>query len=188
MRAICACALIGLVITLPSCRKSTPVTGTLPASSSPPGPVVANRAANEQDIYATVFRYLFDHNASGQQKDSNVYCLSMGEKNGDPSDKFMYRFAGDKPPVRKASECNVIASRGTVVDGRTGKPGLMFRVTGIVWISSTEVTVDGGYEEGNMSASGNTYTVKKENGKWKVTNEGIGWISQRLVSALMARG
>jgi hypothetical protein len=176
-----------MVITLPSCRKSTPVTGTLTGSSPPSGLAVANRAANEQDIYATVFRYLFDHNASGQQKGSNVYCLSMGEKNVDPSDGFMRRFTGHEPPVRKASDCSV-ASFSQVVDRRTGKPGLMFRVTGIVWISSTEVTVYGGYEEANMSASGNSYTVKKENGKWKVTKEGIGWISQRLGSAVVARG
>ncbi|HYN15530.1 MAG TPA: hypothetical protein VES66_07060, partial [Terriglobales bacterium] len=96
----------------------------------------------EEDIREAVFRYQFDHNASAQQKNANAYCLSVGEKDGDPSDRFMKRFAGHRPPVRKASAC--IAS-DRVVDKRTAKPGLLFRVSIITWISDTEAKVAGGY-------------------------------------------
>lgn len=136
--------------------------------------------AEEDDIRETVFRYEFEHNASAQQQDAAAYCLSFGDvKDIDPPGNFIKRFAHHKPPVRKASACK---SGDFVVDKRTGKAALVFRVTKIEWISSTEVEVDGGYYEGNMSASGNGYRAKKELGKWKVTKDKGGWISQTLTT------
>ncbi len=134
------------------------------------------RQIQEDEIRETVFRYQFDHNASGQQKRAKAYFLSICDKDRDPSDEFMKRFAGYKPPVRKASACRTNATNG-VVDKRTGEQGLLFRVTGIKWISDTEVQVGGGYYEAGLSASGNTYTVKKANRKWKVTADMMHWIS-----------
>lgn len=60
---------------------------------------------------------------------------------------------------------------------RQERKALIFRVTSIKWKSDTEVDVSGGYYEAGLSASGNTYTVKKEKGKWKVTNDKMHWIS-----------
>jgi hypothetical protein len=122
-----------------------------------------------------VFRHLFEHNASGQQKKAGVYCLSLRE-DADPSDEFMKRFAGHNPPVRKLSECSIGPFDG-VVDKRTHKVGLKFRVSSITWISATEAEATGGYFEGGLSASGNTYTVKKVHGKWRVTKDKMNWIS-----------
>ncbi|HCS54942.1 MAG TPA: hypothetical protein DIW81_25710, partial [Planctomycetaceae bacterium] len=86
------------------------------------------------------------------------------------------RFAEHKSPVRKVSACTADSGKG-VLDKKTGERGLIFRVTSIEWKSDTEVDVKGGYYEGGLNASGNTYTVKKENGKWKVTNDKMHWIS-----------
>jgi hypothetical protein len=47
------------------------------------------------------------------------------------------------------------------------------------------VKVEGGYYEGNLSSSGNTYTVKMENGKWAVTNDEMHWISEGLNAELV---
>jgi hypothetical protein len=123
------------------------------------------RLTQEDDIRETVFRYQFDHNASGLQKSAKGYFLAIGEKGVDPSAEFMKRFAHHNPPVHKGSAW------------RTGNKGLFFRVTSIAWISDTEVEVVGGYYEGNVSSSGNTYTVKKDTGKWQVTNDKMGTIS-----------
>ncbi len=139
----------------------------------------ADRLSQESDLRETVFRYQFDHNSSGQQKRAAVYCLSVGEKLTDPSDDFMKRFADHKPPVRKVSECNVDPFKG-VIDKRTGKSGLVFRVTNIAWLSETEVEVAGGYYEAGLSASGNTYTLTRKYGKWNVTRDKTNWISQGL--------
>ncbi|MGO8925829.1 MAG: hypothetical protein ACLQU3_02885 [Limisphaerales bacterium] len=134
------------------------------------------RQRQEDDIREAVFRWQFDHNVSGQQKKAKVYFLSVGEKYGDPSDEFIKRFADNKPPVRKRSECTADAGKG-VLDKKTGEQGLIFNVTSIKWSSDTEVEVEGGYYEAGLSASGNIYTVKKEKGKWKVTKDKMGWIS-----------
>jgi len=85
----------------------------------------AARLNQEDSIREAVFRYQFDHNASGQQKKASVYCLSVGNGQTDPSDDLMKRFANHKPPVRKASECQVDPYKG-VTDKRTGTPGLIF--------------------------------------------------------------
>ncbi len=136
----------------------------------------------EEDIREAVFRHQFDHNASGQQKSAHAYCLAVGDKDADPSEDFLKRFAHHKPPVRKASACRITAS-GEVIDNHTGKRGLLFRVENIRWISDTEVAVDGGYSEGNVSSSDNTYTVRKQNGRWEVTTGKIMVISENVVPA-----
>jgi len=133
------------------------------------------RKNEEDDIREAVFRWQFEHNASGQQQKAEAYFLQVGEK-GDPSDAFMERFAKHKPPVRKGSACTADMAKG-VLDKNTGEKGLIFRVTSIDWKSDSEVNVKGGYYEAGLSASANTYTVKKEKGKWRVTNDKMDWIS-----------
>jgi hypothetical protein len=64
-----------------------------------------------------------------------------------------------------------------IVDKKTGEKGLIFSVTNIEWKSDTEVHVSGGYCKELLDASGNTYTVKKQKGKWKVTNAQMNWMS-----------
>jgi hypothetical protein len=140
-----------------------------------------SRLQVEDDIREAVFRYQFQHNASGQQKQAGVYCLSVGEKT-DPSDELIKRFAENKPPVHKISECTVGPFDG-VVDQRTHTRGLVFRVGAITWISETEVEATGGYYEGGLSSSGNTYTVRKRLGKWTVTKDKMNWISTNLEGA-----
>ena len=141
-------------------------------------PSKATRSAEEGDVREAVFRYQFEHNSSGQQKKAAVYCLSVGE-NTDPSDDFIRRFANHKPPVRKISQCDVGPFDG-VVDKLTHKLGLVFRVSSIKWISETEVEASGGYYEAGLSASGDTYTVRKWLGKWRVTKDKMNWISKNL--------
>lgn len=137
-----------------------------------------DRSSQEDDIREAVFRYQFDHNASGLQKRAHAFCLVIGldDKNSDPSDQFMKRFAHHKPAVRKASSCHWNSIQ--VVENRTGRAALVFWCSKITWVSDIEVSVDGGYEEGNVSASSSTYTVRKQNGKWAVTNDRMTMISK----------
>jgi hypothetical protein len=138
----------------------------------------SDRLGQEDDIREAVFRHRFDHNASGQQKTAHAYCLSImvGEKDSDPLEQFMKRFAHHKPPVRKWSACHWTSIQ--VVENRFGRAALIFSVAQVNWISDTEVTMGGRYEEGNVSSSGNTYTVKKQNGRWTVTNDQMAIISE----------
>ncbi|MGH9722523.1 MAG: hypothetical protein ACRD8O_20115 [Bryobacteraceae bacterium] len=100
----------------------------------------------------------------------------------------MRRFEGHKPPVREVS-ASIVAEVG--VRGRnTGEIGLLFTAAGIKWISRSEAQVKGGYYEAELSSSGNTYTVRKQNGKWKVTHDRLHSIAlsqptcSRLISNL----
>jgi hypothetical protein len=134
------------------------------------------RENDDEDIHEAVFRWQFDHNTSGQQKKAKVYFLEAGKKGGDPSDALLRRFAANQPPVRKRSECDPDAGPG-VVDKRTGERGLLFRVSSIRWKSDVEVEARGGFYESGLSASRNLYTLKKEEGKWKVTKDAALWVS-----------
>lgn len=129
--------------------------------------VDAAHSEQEDDIREAVFRYQFDHNASGQQKRAQFYYLAVGKKQADPTDEFMKRFADHHPPVRKVSEWKP-----------KGRPGLVFRVSSIKWISDTKVEAEGGYYEGLLSSSGNTYIVVKRQGKWKVVHDRLDIISR----------
>ena len=134
-----------------------------------------DRKDQEDDIREAVFRWQFAHNSSALKQKAKAYYLRIGEK-GDPSDAFMKRFAKDKPPVRKFSACTSGPAEG-VRDKATGERGLVFRISSLKWKTDTEVELKGGYYEGGKSSSGNTYTVKKEDGKWKVTADRMQWIS-----------
>ena len=136
-----------------------------------------NATRQELDIYEAVFRWQFVHNASAQQQRAQVYFIAIGEKDTDPSDDFLQRFAGHDPPVRKWSDSHYVQGQG-ILDKKTGARGLAFHATITQWLSDNTVIVRGGYEEGELSASGNTYTVMKENGTWKVTKDTLDFISR----------
>src|SRR6266511_3699690 len=96
------------------------------------------------DIREATFRYMFEKNASGQQKAAKVYCVSIEGK--DPADDFMLRFEKDQPPVRKASQCSASAGEG-VHDKETGALGLAFRIEKMAKKDETHAEVEGGYYE-----------------------------------------
>jgi hypothetical protein len=127
-----------------------------PAADRPPA-AVPSHAAAEPEIFEAVFRYQFDHNASGMQKQAERYCLSLpGEKSPDAA--FLQRFAGNQPPVVAANQC----------EGRSGK-NLFFRINKLQWHRDNEAWVRGGYFEGNLSSSVESYRVLLTDGKWVVT-------------------
>lgn len=138
----------------------------------------ANKAAEELDIREAAYRYQFGKNASGQQQRAKSFYLSIdaGDQGRDPDDAFLARFAGNTPPVKKISECEMSADKG-VLDKKTGERGLIFSTGRIKWISDTEAEISGGYYEAGLSSSGNIYYLKKIDGKWKVTKDVMRWIS-----------
>ena len=132
------------------------------------------RLAATDDIREAVFRYQFEHNASGLQKKAACYFLEIDRK--DPAAEFLKRFEGHTPPVKPASACVRSAAEG-VKDKETGGRGLVFRQATIRWINDNEVEVEGGYYEGGLSASGNTYKAGRKDGKWVVASDKMHWIS-----------
>lgn len=130
------------------CASSSTATNT--PTSAP------SHTAAEPEIFEAIFRYQFDHNASGIQKKADRYCLSLpGEKSPDAA--FLQRFAGHQPPVLAADEC----------ERRSGK-SLFFRINKLDWHKDNEAWVRGGYFEGNLSSSVESYRVLLKDGKWVV--------------------
>ena len=123
-----------------------------PGTPSQPPP----RSVSEPDILEAVFRYQFEHNASGIQQDAERYCLTItgGEK---PSAEFLRRFEGNRPPVVAADQC----------DRQSGR-NLFFQAKIEQWESDSEALVRGGYYEGNLSSSRETFRVVWEDGRWAV--------------------
>jgi membrane-bound lytic murein transglycosylase len=145
-------AILALLATLGGCAANANATDPAASDST----VSASHAAAEDQIAEAVFRYLFEHNASGMQKAAEKYCLSLpGEKMPDAA--FLQRFEGNKPPVLAADQC----------DRKSGK-NLFFRVQKFDWRKDGEVWVRGGYYEGNLSSSIELFQVVNENDKWIV--------------------
>ena len=113
-------------------------------------------------ICEAVFRYLFEHNASAAQQKAAGYFLSIDHR--DPPAEFMSRFGGHSPSVKPGSQFQ---------EGNK----LKFRIDTLVWLDEATVEVEGGYYEGNASASGNTYVLRRQKGIWRVIKKKPGWIS-----------
>jgi hypothetical protein len=113
-------------------------------------------------ICEVLFRHQFTNNVSAAQQKAAAYFLTIDER--DPPAELLDRFAGHSPPVRPRSEFQL------------GK-GLLFNIDTLVWLDEVTVEVEGGYYEGGLSASGNTYVLRRENGTWKVIKKKPGWIA-----------
>jgi len=129
---------------------------TAACASAAPAPPVQDRFAAQDEILEAVFRYQFQHNASGIQSKADRYCLTLPEDKN-PGEDFLHRFAGNQPPVVSADQCS-----------KKGGRDLFFRVQSLDWRSDEEVWVRGGYWEGNLSSSIEMYRVLRKNGRWIV--------------------
>jgi hypothetical protein len=128
---------------------------------------------DDDALVEAVFRYQFDHNASGQQTQAKVLCLEMFGK--DVSSSVVHRLA-DNPKVRRASECDGGGGNG-VSEKKTGKRGYILRVERVKRTSPTTAEAEGGYYEAGLSASGNTYFLERKGGTWVVLRDTMHWIS-----------
>ena len=103
-----------------------------------------------------------------------AYYLKLA--GGDPDNAFLKRFEGHQPPVKKYSQCS---AKGMVVrDNETGGEGLLFQITTITLLDDDTAQVKGGYYQGGLSASGNTYSLEKKEGRWIVVKAVTHWMSQ----------
>jgi hypothetical protein len=144
---------------------------------------------NTQDPYANIdlleatFRHMFKKNASGGQSNVAAYCISIGKsKSAKPIDpaldapaKLLSRLANESPKVLPGSSC--IWNDVAVVEAKSKEPALLFSVTKIDCASASKCNVEGGYLEGNLSASGNSFVVERGSSGWTVTSDQMNWIS-----------
>lgn len=143
-----------ILLAAASAACSQPSTGPSsgPGATRQPPP----REVSEPAILEAVFRYQFEHNASGIRQNAEKYCLSI-TGGGQPGAELLGRFEGHRPPVVAADQC----------DRRSGR-NLFFQAKIETWESDSEAVVRGGYYEGNLSSSRETFRVVWESGRWVV--------------------
>jgi hypothetical protein len=177
MRRALLLPLLLLLALLPACA-TTGSPGGSGGGTPRPAP---DRAADARGVLEAVFRYQFEHNDSGLQDRAAAYCLCVPDREGrrggerDPEPGLLELFRGRKPPVLPCSGCRV--EGGRVVETREGRPALTFRVAALRWLGRDEAEVEGGYGEGNLSASGQRFRVVRGEAGWKVADVRGLWVS-----------
>ena len=135
-----------------------------------------NKADEETQIQQAVLRYQFEHNAAARKY--NIFCIAIGDRETslDAPTQLIDGLNDAGHKVIKFSACNANDGEG-VTERVSGNPALMLSVAQVKWLASDEVLVDGGYYEASLSASGNTYHLKKIEGMWRVVKDEMNWIS-----------
>ena len=135
---------------------------SVPGSASSQG----QNAELENDIREIVLRYMFEHEAQQQRPYTKALFISVEKK--DPDDKFIARFKGHIPPVRKGSESIITGDVSGVIDKKTREGGMLYSVSEINWINENEVGIQGSYYVANLFAGGCRYRVVRHGDKWIV--------------------
>jgi hypothetical protein len=131
----------------------------------------------EDNIREAVLTYMFEHAATQQHPLTDVFFIAIN-KNEDPSDKFMKRFEGHKPVVKKLNQSTYKSDTGLIVDKETGRGGIRYSVREVKWINEKEARLEGSYYVAMLFAGDCEYRIVLEGSKWVVKGcEGGGWES-----------
>lgn len=136
----------------------------------------SNEADADLQVQQAVLRYQFESNAAADNYSIFCIAISKGEAEIDAPAKLIEGLNDAHHKVLKSSDCNPNDGHG-VTERASGKPALMLRVAQVKWLAKDEALVDGGYYEAGLSASGNTYLLKKIDGTWRVVKDQMNWIS-----------
>lgn len=121
-------------------------------------------SSKEDDVREAVFRYEF----KAVNRQADFYFIGVDNKN--PSEEFLARFRDDVPIVRPISDARHEKKPvPSIVDKKTDKDGIIFRVGAVKWNSETHADVEGGYECGDLcDATEGSYSVTLQGGHWVV--------------------
>ncbi len=135
----------------------------------------ATPIGGETGAMAATFRYLFANNASALKARASTYCVGTGSGGelANPNPELMKALAGTRPKVVPASSCR----RGNRVVDAAGRPALIFNLATVQCDGLDNCVFEGGYYEGNVSASNGRYRARWVNGRWQITPEGAQAIS-----------
>jgi hypothetical protein len=158
--------------------------GPAPTGSPEPSP----RDIAAVAIAEAVHRRQFVEYLREPQVNPITYCLvrSVETESGstsrpatwtDPPEPLMRQFAGHEPPVKTMKLCQLQPNLAGAIDLETGGRAVVFRATAPIWESDTEAIVHGGYYFGGLSASGETYRVRFEGGRWLVVHVELNWVA-----------
>lgn len=152
-----------------------------------------SHAAQERDIREAVIRYQMEEwarqgdknegevknkrdKAIAKQLNFRVFFVSINGK--DPSDEFLKLFESVPRTIKKRSRAKMSSpNMEWVTDKDTHQPGIIFSAGKIRWTKESEVEVEGGYHCGSLCGAGELFTVQLQNGRWRVIQKRMKWIS-----------
>jgi len=133
---------------------------------APPPPANPGRAAQEDDIRESLFRYQF----SAEPLVFEYHFIAIENKS--PSRNFLERFNADTPEVAPISDVERIRKPlREIVNKKDQKQGVIFDQDAIKWISDTKVDIVGHSECGDTCEErSGTYHLSKQGDRWVVTS------------------
>ncbi len=163
-----------------SCAGCNDAERMAPVSSGPCGPA---QVALEDDIREVVFRSMFDKVPPTYSRASVFFIgnefriaspISTVKGLDDPSAALLKRFKDRVPVVKAFSES---ATGDRVTDRTTGQPGVIYSLGAVCWLNSNEVQVQAEHYVHPLNASGWTYKLRLESGRWVIISSQKDWVS-----------
>lgn len=134
-------------------------------------PSQKDRAGEEEIVYEIIFRRIIGFWNLRKDDNSKVYYLQVSG-NENPSENLLKKFADSKVPVKKISELGSSDSIILSLDEELSKVGgVIFSISKLQWKNENEVTLYAESYIGNLGINGCDYTLRKENGTWKIIAE-----------------
>jgi hypothetical protein len=118
------------------------------------------------DITETVFRYQF----GGSKAD--MYCIGV-DRDADPSNELLKRFAKHIPPVAKVSDCEISNDRldAQFRDTKTGKRIVFYTVHSVKQNTLGKIVAEASWGRAPLWGESHRYTLRYTRGKWIVTDD-----------------
>ncbi len=131
--------------------------------------VVMDNFSEEDAIREIIFRKILEPWFSSNDSGLKNYYLAV-DGNKDPREKLLKKLTAEfKVPLKKSSESIISAEDGDVVlDVISKQRGVLFSISKLEWKSQTEIKASAGIYIGNMGANGCDFTLKKQDGEWKI--------------------
>jgi hypothetical protein len=135
----------------------------------------AELAATDKDA---IREFLVRHYLKSFGKTKLVVFLRF-DKDTDPPDAFLERFADLKVRIRKWSKAKTVDSENSssqvIFDKDTNEPGVVIQVSGMKILDAGKAEVKGRVFKGRLWGYGGTFTVEKVDGRWKSLKEVSHW-------------
>lgn len=138
----------------------------------------ANDSSDEDAIREIVFKKILERWQTPADNRLKAYYLAVDDDK-DPGENLLKKIVGNyKIPIKKVSESFTSAKDGDIILNKiTKEPGVLFSVSKVNWKNKDEATVSAGSYIGNMGSDGCQYTLKKENGEWKIVGASECYVS-----------
>ena len=134
--------------------------------------IAAAQTLSEEDtIREVVFRRIIDPWLVGEPIRPRRFYLSIDDGKN-PSVGLLKKLSDINATLKKVTESYISHPEGSIVlDKKTKKQGDRFSVSKLKWITKDEVKLSAGSYSGNMGSDSCEFTLRKDNGNWKIISE-----------------